>query len=335
MNPHSPTEARIDQTWLTPQYRVDLRTTPPDVFVDETYLDFTKLSWKQIGRPYQVNNYSRDRRKWEESRHERMPVLVQWQHFNRAFHELFSYDLPNRLQETSQRLKSDPFPAELREHLEDWLQVRIWNRVHRVEDAVWDPRGKRALFAGLDLVRPRILFLGAAEGYEAMQLLAMYPGGEAVLVDFDQFCRDERFGNFPDEYPFLGTNVATGHPEIYHRSDFQIQFLVEDIAKLHFGREFDVVISVGLLEHFPDDLKPMVLQWHRQFVKPNGYIIMTTPRLQWRSKLFYLAMGTIMNYGYRELMETRQLGLYAFENGMTPKRLGRIKAHNGFIGVAR
>jgi len=54
------------------------------------------------------------------------------------------------------------------------------------------------------------LFLGAAEGYEAMQLSAMYPGGEAVLANYDEFCRTDRFGQFPGSYLFLGINPATG-----------------------------------------------------------------------------------------------------------------------------
>jgi hypothetical protein len=38
-----------------------------------------------------------------------------------------------------------------------------------------------------------------------------------------------------------------------------------------------------------------------------------------------------MNYGYRELMDTRQLALYAYENGFDILRAGYIKAHNALI----
>ena len=34
--------------------------------------------------------------------------------------------------------------------------------------------------------------------YEAMQLAAMYPGGHTLLVDYDDFCRTDRFGKFPE-----------------------------------------------------------------------------------------------------------------------------------------
>ena len=207
--------------------------------------------------------------------------------------------------------------------------------MHRVQDAVWDPRGKRALFQGLNVEKPRILFLGAADGYEAMQLLAQYPGGEAVLVDYDPFCRDERFGNFPEAYPFLGTDPATGHARVYRREDFTIHFDVSDIRDLKYGKEFDIVLSVGLIEHFPEAYKPLVFDFHRRFLKPGGYAVMTTPRRQIRSKAFYLAMGDLMNYGYRELMDARQLGLFAWENGFDVLRAGYIKAHNGVVAQAR
>ncbi|MGH7541070.1 MAG: class I SAM-dependent methyltransferase [Gemmatimonadota bacterium] len=150
------------------------------------------------------------------------------------------------------------------------FQLAVWNHVQRVEDAVWDPRGKRALLEGLDVARPRILFLGAADGYEAMQLLAQYPGGRAVLVDYDAFCERERFGRFPETYPFLGRNPRTGTWGVYRREDFDIDFVVSDIRDLDLDCEFDIVLSVGLIEHFPDEHKPLVMDWHRAFLKPGG-----------------------------------------------------------------
>ncbi|MDX1531935.1 MAG: methyltransferase domain-containing protein, partial [Rhodothermales bacterium] len=222
-----------------------------------------------------------------------------------------------------------------REVVQELVQLRIWNKVHLVEDAVWDPRGKRALFEGLDVERPEVLFLGAADGYEAMQLAAMCPGGHAVLVDYDDFCRTDRFGTFPERYPFLGRDPATGYYRVYHREDFDIDFEVADIRDLKYGKEFDVVVSIGLIEHFPDGHKAEVFDFHRRFLKPGGVAVMTTPRKQVRSKLFYLALGEIMNYGYRELMDARQLGLYAYENGFEVLRAGTIKAHNGVICKAR
>ncbi len=328
----------LETTGLRPTYRFDLRTAPPDVFVDHTGTDWARLSWKDVERPYLVENFSRKRKAWEAEHAQEMPVEVQWQHFNRHFHALFIKEPDHEAAAIRRRfadhLKAMDFSG-AREVLEELVQLKIWNNVHRVQDAVWDPRGKRALFENLDVNKPEILFLGAADGYEAMQLLAMYPGGHAVLVDYDAFCETDRFGAFPEAYPFLGRDATTGGRKVYRREDFDIDFVVEDIRDLKYGQEFDVVLSVGLIEHFPDAYKPLVFDFHRRFLKPGGYAVMTTPRRQLRSKAFYVAMGSLMNYGYRELMDTRQMGLYVYENGFDILRAGHIKAHNGIIAQAR
>jgi len=332
------TESRLETVRRLPTHVEDLRTGPPDVFVDSSDTHWARLDWSELGRPYLVENTSRAKRDWERQHGEDMPIPVQWEHFNRSFHALFASDVPKRIADTRRELAKRVVGLDARATsgvMRELVQLGVWNYVQRVQDAVWDPRGKRSLFEGLDLRRPRILFLGAAEGYEAMQLLAQYPGGEAVLVDYDAFCRDERFATFPETYPFLGHNPRTGGWDVHRIRDFDIDFVVSDIRDLDFGAEFDIVLSVGLLEHFPDEHKPLALDWHRKFLKPGGYAIMTTPRRQWRSRAFYLAMGEIMNYGYRELMDERQLGLYAYENGFEILRCGFIKAHNGIVARPR
>ena len=328
----------LETTFLEQTYRVDLRTGLPDLFVDESETDWSHLSWREVGKPYLVQNYSGKRKAWEQEHQHQMPVPVQWEHFNRSFHELFISDTTTERKVAAHRLVKHLSHFDLSGAsgtLQELLQLAVWNKVHRTEDVVWDPRGKRTLFEGLDVTRPNILFLGAADGYEAMQLLAMYPGGHAVMVDYDDFCRTERFGKFPERYPFLGKDPATGNWNVYYREDMDIDFEVEDIRDLKYGNEFDIVISVGLLEHFPDEYKPLVFEFHRKFLKPGGYAIMTTPRKQLKSKAFYLIMGEIMNFGYRELMDSRQLGLYAYENGFRILRSGYIKAHNGVIAQLR
>jgi SAM-dependent methyltransferase len=176
-----------------------------------------------------------------------------------------------------------------------------------------------------------VLFLGAADGYEGMQLAAMYPGAEIVLVDYDDFCRTDRFGKFPEAYPFLGVDPQTGHPRVWYRDEMHVEFVVSDIRDLPYGREFDMVVSVGLVEHFDDAHKPEAFEWHRRFLKPGGWAVLTTPRDQVRGRAFYTVMADLMNYGYRELMTVRQLGLYATENGFDVRRAGVIKAHNGIV----
>ncbi|MCL6445249.1 MAG: methyltransferase domain-containing protein [Alicyclobacillus sp.] len=339
-------ERQLGTTELLPNYRVDLRSSSPpelDQFIDANVVsDWSQLTWAAVGKPYRVENWSEGKRRWEEQNGDHLPVRTSWSMFNRSFHAWFVKDVPTEQRTLIRRLPRTLVNALGRLEwgpaaslLSELLQLGIWNYTHRVEDAIWDPRGKRALFQDLHVERPRILFLGAADGYEAMQLSAMYPGGEAVLVDYDNFCRTDRFGQFPETYPFVGTNPATGSPKVWRKDEMNLSFLVEDIRNLPFGREFDIVLSVGLIEHFPDEFKPEAMDFHRRFLKPGGYAILTTPRLQWRSKLFYHIMADAMNYTYRELMDIRQMGLYVYENGFDILRHGTIKAHNGIIARPR
>lgn len=333
------TEADIGRTELLPTHRVDLRPDGADVFYDaEPVSDWRDLTWEKIRKPYRVERWSNEKKQWEKEHGQEMPVKTQWEHFNRSFQALFdSAALAARkksLAEMGVALKG----LHLADALEEAAEVArwsLWNKIHRIEDAVWDPRGKRALFQGLDLERPEILFLGAADGYEAMQLMAMYPRGHAVLVDYDAYCVEGRFGAFPPSYPFLGYNPATGGHTVWYRDQMDIDYEVSDIRDLKYGREFDIVVSIGLLEHFPDEYKPLAFEMHRRFLKPGGIVIMTTPRVQATSKLFYTLFADIMNFAYRELMNITHLGLYAYENGFEILRHGRIKAHNGLIARAR
>jgi cyclopropane fatty-acyl-phospholipid synthase-like methyltransferase len=114
-----------------------------------------------------------------------------------------------------------------------------------------------------------------------------------------------------------------------------IDFEVRDVRDLDYGPEFDVVLSVGLVEHFPDEYKPLAFDFHRRFVKPGGYALMTTPRNQLRTRAYYHLMSDRLNFGYRELMDVWQMGLYAHENGFDVRRAGVIKAHNGLVTTVR
>jgi hypothetical protein len=321
----------------TPTYVVDLRDARPDQFDDVSATDWSRLAWSQTGRPYTVERWAQGKRMWE-AEHGRMSVQHGWSFFNQNFHKLFMTDVPASQARVRGELLHAMSHADVhgaREAIGELVQLLVWNKVQRVEDAIWDPRGKRALFAGLDVKRPRILFLGAADGYEAMQLYAQYPGGEVVLVDYDEFCKTERFGRFPEAYPFLGVDDSTCHPRVWYREEMPIAFEVKDIRDLDYSAQFDVVVSIGLIEHFPDEHKAEAFALHRRFVKPGGWVVLTTPRNQWRTRVFYTVMSDLLNYGYRELMDVWQMGLYAYENGLDIRRAGVIKAHNGLICKVR
>lgn len=336
------TITEFSETELTPSFRMDLREYNEkeyNKFVKlNTVSDWSQLSWSQIGKPYEVTSFAREKKEWEKENQQDLPAHTSWTMFNRSFHEWFVKDVPAEIDQKKKAFFNSLTrfkPTETKAALGDFVRIQLWNYAHRVEDGIWDPRGKRALFEGLDVQKPRILFLGAAEGYEAMQLSAMYPGGETVFVDYDPYCKDTRFAEFPESYPFLGVNQSTGGKKVYRKSDFEIQYIVDDIRNLTFGQEFDIVLSVGMLEHFPDSHKAEVVEWHRKFLKPGGYIVLTTPRVQLKSKLYYEIMADVMNHTYRELMSIEQMGLYLYDNGLDILRSGYIKVHNGIVAKAK
>ncbi len=318
----------------TGQFVIDTRDAAPDIFIDASATDWRGLTARDVGSPYRTEKWAASRREYEAREGHPLPIIEGWRRFNQAFHQFFLLDVPEAQAAARHELGDalTHFDGHGAQHaLEDIVRLAVWNKIQRVEDAVWDPRGKRSLFASLDVKKPRILFLGAADGYEAMQLAAMYPGGEIVLVDYDAFCATDRFGRFPLDYPFLGVDHATGHARVWYRDEMPIHFDVADIRDLKYGREFDVVVSIGLLEHFPDEHKAECIEMHRRFVKPGGYVVMTTPRNQVRTRAFYHLMADWMNHGYRELMDVRQMGRYCHTNGLDIRRAGVIKAHNGLV----
>ncbi|WP_201763565.1 class I SAM-dependent methyltransferase [Chengkuizengella marina] len=335
-------EHDFNKTELAPSYRVELRdprNEKLDKFIKANVVsDWSELNWEKIGKPYIVNKMSVDRLNWEKENKQDMSVKTSWEFFNRSFHEWFIKDVPSEMSEKKKAFTkslSKFNTKDVKTALGDIVKLNLWNYVHRVQDGIWDPRGKRALFEGLDVKKPRILFLGAAEGYEAMQLAAMYPGAEVVLVDYDEYCKTHRFEEFPTSYPFLGENPSTGSAKVWYKDEMNIEYEVEDIRNLNYGKEFDIVLSVGLLEHAPDEYKSEMLDMHRRFLKPGGYVIMTTPRNQIRSRIYYNIMADVMNHMYRELMDIRQMGLYVYEAGFDIIRHGFIKVHNGIIAQVR
>ena len=88
-------EGDIGTTHLEKTHRVDLRRTERDVFADARPVDWARLSWSDVGRPYKVENWSAEKLAWEAQNDAEMPIPEAWKHFNRSFQSLFDTD-PNK-----------------------------------------------------------------------------------------------------------------------------------------------------------------------------------------------------------------------------------------------
>ncbi|HEY8166758.1 MAG TPA: hypothetical protein VIF83_14490, partial [Gemmatimonadaceae bacterium] len=73
----------------TSSYAVDLRDAKPDVFEDLSATDWSRITWKDVGRPYRVEKWAEGRVMWEREHGSDMPVKEGWKHFNRNFHQFF------------------------------------------------------------------------------------------------------------------------------------------------------------------------------------------------------------------------------------------------------
>lgn len=328
----------LETTEITKTYRTDLRTTQPDVFKTANSIKWRTLKWEQIGKPITLKNVANTKKKWEQKNAVEMPEIVQWRHYNRIMHELFNSDLSEISKVTRRKFLSKLKRFKFKEadsKLQKLIHLKLWYNIHHKDDAIWDPRGKRALFENLEVEKPRILVLGAADGYDGMILASLYPDSEIIMVDFDDFCLTDRFGKFPEKYPFIARHPKTGYWNVFNKSDFNIHFEINDILNLKYGKEFDIILSSGLIEHYPDKYKPLIFHVHRQFLKPNGYAILTSMRNGLKMRTFFHLIGDLLNYSYHELMDLKQLGLYAHENGFKVLKASYIKGHNSIVTQAR
>jgi len=151
---HLYSERDFGRTELTPGYRVDLRNPTNehlDKFIDANIVsDWAQLIWKEVGKPYEVKAEAKTKLAWEKE-HGPMSLKKSWKFLNRLFHEWFVKDVPKELSEAKRNLwrnLSRFKMSEVKMALGETLRLSLWNYAHRIEDGIWDPRGKRALFEG-------------------------------------------------------------------------------------------------------------------------------------------------------------------------------------------
>ena len=168
-----------------------------------------------------------------------MPVKEGWKRFNRSFHHFFITDLPQeqaraRSEMLNRLAHMDVHGA--RETMQELLCLAVWNRVHRVEDAVWDPRGKRALFAGTRREASADSFSRRRRGVRGDAAAGDVSGRGSRARRLRRILQDRSVRTFPEAYPFLGVDPATGHKRVWYREEMPIHYEVADIRDLTYGR---------------------------------------------------------------------------------------------------
>jgi SAM-dependent methyltransferase len=162
----------------------------------------------------------------------------------------------------------------------------------------------RSLFEGIDVDNPRVLELGAATGFLTRWLISQY-GGSGVLVDRSEGAY-KAFLSMDDDFRKAVTYVKG------------------DIFEIELERTFDLVCSFGLIEHFKK--KKRVIDIHKKFVNPNGYILIIIPLDTLLTRLFF-EVYVELNFGYRELLNKKE-----FEEVLTGEDLeiSKIAVSEGY-----
>lgn len=189
----------------------------------------------------------------------------------------------------------------LREHLkeEKYLITIVLQRVLSV------------LLKDLKIEKPSILELGAATGLLTRWLISRY-SGIGVLVD-----------NNKTSYQ--------AYKSIRDNLDQSINYLIEDIFTLKLNKLFDIVCSFGLIEHFKE--KSNVIDIHKKFVDPKGFILIFVPLDSPLSRSFF-EVNPELNLGYRELLKEKEFTDILLQAGLETIRTKKSTGYTyDFIGA--
>jgi SAM-dependent methyltransferase len=175
-------------------------------------------------------------------------------------------------------------------------------------DAILDLRGKARWFWKMPIPKdPDIVFFGAEVGWEASLLQALYgSGGRVVLIDNDPEAY-QRFQDAPTELRVRAPRGFGSRELIIERDLDRIEYVREDLFDWRDDHAFDVGIDWGLIEHFTSPRKLALMETMQRFLRPDGVQISAVPRNTRMTRAYYWAFRDELNFGYRELMNPREL----------------------------
>lgn len=116
---------------------------------------------------------------------------------------------------------------------------------------------------------------------------------------------------------------------LFKSNGMKAEFVLNDIFKLNLDKDYDLVFSDGVAEHFSGDERGKIFEMHRRFVKKNGYVMIIVPRsskLYWAIRRF---SEKLKLWKYIEIPFTkRELLRLCKENNLKP-----VKILNPFLGA--
>jgi SAM-dependent methyltransferase len=132
------------------------------------------------------------------------------------------------------------------------------------------------LLEGVDFAHASVLELGCGTGMNSVNLLNDHSFGKATLVDFSQQA------------------LETAKANAKHHN---VDLICSDIFSLDLRERFDLVLSIGLIEHFTGERRSEAIRVHRKFARNDGLIMIMVPRKGVLSRVTGLVNHV---QGYRE-----------------------------------
>lgn len=184
--------------------------------------------------------------------------------------------------------------------------IQTWNKVSRIYDpiAYWANLGNLANFNVLlshigDLSQKRIVEVGCGSGLTSVAFAQR--GATCALIDISRETLNVAVNSF----------VSSGliEPECY-----ETDALNSTVA----SDSFDVVWNIGVIEHFYDNGKKLLINEMLRMAKPGGLVIILVPNSWcWQFQLI------------QAWQKFRGTWLYGFEDDMSPRRLSRLCTEMG------
>jgi SAM-dependent methyltransferase len=141
------------------------------------------------------------------------------------------------------------------------------------EETWWSAERPRRLWLYRDFDFETVRLLKGIAGGEAARVLEVGGGGSRVLPYLRRRFGYEVFGS---DFSFKGCRLL--------RANLALQgvdggVICEDLFRSSLRSDwFDVVYSVGLIEHF-DDTRPVIIE-HLRVLRPGGHLVLIVPNLE-------------------------------------------------------
>lgn len=117
----------------------------------------------------------------------------------------------------------------------------------------------------------------------------------------------------------ISPKAITFQKKYFKAKGLQARFYIEDAYKMKFTKEsFDVVWNGGVIEHFSDDNKILMLLKMWQLVKPGGILVIAVPN--------FLDIPFMIA---KKILQLRKKWAFGFEDDLTADRMRRLAEKAG------